>query len=39
VTTVQGTTLGSDDPFRFPRVRVRNTTTPDDLIRLMTLDW
>lgn len=39
LTTVQGATLDGADPFRLPRVRVRNTTTPDDLSRLLALDW
>ena len=38
-TTVQGATHSSDDPFRLHRVRVRNTTEPDELIRLLALDW
>ena len=39
LTTIQGATLDGADPFRLPRVRVRNTTTPDDLSRLLALDW
>ena len=39
MTTVQGATQRSDDPFRFPRVRVRNTTTADELSRLLEVDW
>ena len=38
-TTEQGATLNSTQPFELPRIRVRATTTPDDLIRLLTLDW
>lgn len=38
-TTRQGATHSNDDMFRLPRVRVRNTTTPDELIRLLELDW
>ncbi|HRW06627.1 MAG TPA: polysaccharide deacetylase family protein [Caldilineaceae bacterium] len=38
-TTVQGATHRSDDLFRLPRVRVRGTTTPDELARLLALDW
>ena len=37
--TAQGATHSSDDLFRLHRVRVRGTTTPDDLIRLLELDW
>ncbi|MEZ4584161.1 MAG: polysaccharide deacetylase family protein [Caldilineaceae bacterium] len=39
LTTRQGATHHSDDMFQLPRVRVRNTTTPDELIRLLELDW
>jgi peptidoglycan/xylan/chitin deacetylase (PgdA/CDA1 family) len=38
-TTVQGATHHSDDLFRLPRVRIRGTTTPDELARLLALDW
>ncbi len=38
-TTVQGATHSSADPFRLTRVRVRNTTTPDELSRLLALEW
>ena len=38
-TTVQGATHSSDDLFRLTRVRVRNTTTPDELVQLLALDW
>ncbi len=38
-TTEQGATLNNTQPFELPRIRVRATTTPDDLIRLLTLDW
>jgi peptidoglycan/xylan/chitin deacetylase (PgdA/CDA1 family) len=39
LTTQQGATLDNQQPFELPRVRVRNTTTPDELIRLLSLDW
>ena len=39
LTTRQGATQHSDDMFQLPRVRVRNSTTPDELIRLLELDW
>lgn len=39
VTTIQGATLDSERPFELPRIRVRSTTSPDDLIRLLSLDW
>jgi peptidoglycan/xylan/chitin deacetylase (PgdA/CDA1 family) len=39
VTTVQGATHHSDDLFRMPRVRVRNSTSTDELLRLLALDW
>lgn len=38
-TTRQGATLNNEQPFELPRIRVRNTTTPDDLIRLLSLEW
>jgi peptidoglycan/xylan/chitin deacetylase (PgdA/CDA1 family) len=38
-TTKQGALLNSDHPFELSRIRVRNTTDPDDLIRLLALDW
>lgn len=38
-TTVQGATHRSDDLFRLPRVRVRGTTSPDELARLLALEW
>ncbi len=38
-TTEQGLMLDNAQPFELPRIRVRNTTTPDDLIRLLSLDW
>lgn len=38
-TTIQGATHSTDEPFRLHRVRVRNTTEPDELIRLLELDW
>lgn len=39
VTTTQGATLNSAQPFELPRIRVRGGATPDDLIRLLALDW
>ena len=39
VTTVQGATQSSDKLFELHRVRIRNTTTPDELVRLLKLDW
>lgn len=39
VTTVQGTQQSAAHPFEMERVRVRNTTTPDDLIRYLEADW
>ena len=39
-TTVQGATHSSDDDlFELQRVRVRGTTTPEDLLRLLALEW
>lgn len=38
-TTIQGATHSTDEPFRMHRVRVRGTTEPDELIRLLELDW
>jgi len=38
-TTVQGATHRSDELFRLPRVRMRGTTSPDELARLLALDW
>ncbi len=39
LTTEQGMEQHSDDPFRLERIRVRNVTTPDKLIQLLSLDW
>jgi len=39
LTTVQGATHSSDDLFQLRRVRVRGTTEPEELIRLLGLDW
>ena len=39
LTTKQGATHSSDDLFQLHRVRVRGTTTPDELLRLLALDW
>jgi peptidoglycan/xylan/chitin deacetylase (PgdA/CDA1 family) len=39
VTTRQGATHSSDNLFQLTRVRVRGTTTPEELLRLLALDW
>lgn len=39
LTTRQGATLDNQRLFELPRIRVRNTTTSDELIRLLSLDW
>ena len=39
VTTVQGATHSSAQLFELRRVRIRNTTTADELVRLLSLDW
>ncbi len=39
MTTAQGATHRSDDLFRMQRVRVRNSTTAGELLRLLALDW
>jgi len=39
VTTVQGATHSSENLFELHRIRMRNTTTPDELIRLLQLEW
>ncbi len=39
VTTGQGIAHSSDDPFRLTRIRVRGTTSPDNLERLLAADW
>ncbi len=39
LTTVQGATHDSNNLFELRRVRVRGTTTPDELSRLLALDW
>lgn len=39
LTTVQGATHDSDNLFELRRVRVRGATTPDELSRLLALDW
>ena len=39
LTTRQGSTLDNSALFELPRIRVRNTTTPDELLRLLSLDW
>lgn len=38
-TTVQGATHRSDDLFQVKRVRVHGTTTPEELLRVLALDW
>lgn len=38
-TTVQGATHRSDQLFTIQRVRIRSSTTPDELIKLLTVDW
>jgi peptidoglycan/xylan/chitin deacetylase (PgdA/CDA1 family) len=38
-TTKQGSTHHSDDLFQLRRIRVRGSTTPDELLRLLELDW
>jgi peptidoglycan/xylan/chitin deacetylase (PgdA/CDA1 family) len=38
-TTIQGATHSSDDLFQLRRVRVRGTTEPAELLRLLALDW
>jgi peptidoglycan/xylan/chitin deacetylase (PgdA/CDA1 family) len=38
-TTKQGATHNSTRPFELTRVRVRGTTSPDELIRLLNTDW
>lgn len=38
-TTVQGATLNNAQLFELPRIRVHGDTTPDNLLRLLTLDW
>jgi len=39
LTTEQGTEQSSDHPFELERIRVRDTTSPDDLIRYIEADW
>jgi peptidoglycan/xylan/chitin deacetylase (PgdA/CDA1 family) len=39
LTTKQGATHTGDDLFQLHRVRVRGSTTPDELARLLALDW
>lgn len=39
LTTAQGATHHADDLFRLQRVRIRNSTTVDELLRLLALDW
>ncbi len=39
LTTEQGTEQSSAHPFELERIRVRDTTSPDDLIRYLEADW
>jgi peptidoglycan/xylan/chitin deacetylase (PgdA/CDA1 family) len=39
LTTQQGATHRSDDLFRMRRIRVRGSTSPEELLRLLELDW
>lgn len=39
MTTIQGATHSNDKLFELHRVRIRNTTTADELVRLVKLDW
>ncbi|RLT37061.1 MAG: hypothetical protein DWI57_14080 [Chloroflexi bacterium] len=39
LTTIQGATHSTDNPFRLHRVRIRGSTEPDELVRLLALDW
>lgn len=39
VTTIQGATHSSDDLFQLRRVRVHGTTTPEELLALLEVDW
>lgn len=38
-TTKQGATHSSDDLFQMRRIRVRASTSPEELLRLLALDW
>ncbi len=38
-TTEQGATHDSSHPYELQRLRVRGTTSPDDLMRLLNADW
>jgi peptidoglycan/xylan/chitin deacetylase (PgdA/CDA1 family) len=38
-TTKQGATHSSDDLFRMERIRVRGSTSTEELLRLLALDW
>lgn len=38
-TTKQGATHRSDDLFQMRRIRVRGSTSPEELLRLLELDW
>ncbi|MFN8441214.1 MAG: polysaccharide deacetylase family protein [Caldilineaceae bacterium] len=39
ITTIQGATHATNDLFELRRVRVRGTTSPDDLAKLLATDW
>ena len=39
LTTVQGATHSNEDLFQLHRVRVRGDTSPEELVRLLSLDW
>lgn len=38
-TTQQGATQSSDNLFQMQRIRIRGTTSPEELLRLLALDW
>lgn len=38
-TTKQGATHSSDDLFQLRRIRVRGSTSPEELLRVLALDW
>jgi peptidoglycan/xylan/chitin deacetylase (PgdA/CDA1 family) len=39
LTTIQGATHSNEDLFQLRRVRIRGTTSADELVRLSALDW
>ncbi len=39
ITTVQGATHTTDHLFELKRVRIRGTTSPDELVKLLATDW